>query len=124
MTRRLSRCVFPVKQLPEGPWIDCPSEIFGGIVRGWRGRGPQTGEAMHARGVTRFAFEGLVVSGLIALGACGSSGSSAASGSGEIPIVAAAGADVPYQFGANSYGVAGGAFLARANLGSSTVVLD
>ena len=43
---------------------------------------------------------------------------------GEIPIVAAAGADVPYQFRANSYGVAGGAFLAKANMGSSTVVID
>jgi hypothetical protein len=44
--------------------------------------------------------------------------------SGEIPIIAVTGADVPYQFGANSYGVTGGAFLAKANLGSSTVVLD
>ena len=69
-------------------------------------------------------IESLVVSGLIALTACGSSGSQGPSAGGEIPIVAAAGADVPYQFGANSYGVAGGAFLAKANMGSSTVVLD
>jgi hypothetical protein len=76
------------------------------------------------RGVTRFAFESLVVPGLMALTACGSAGSAGPSDSGEIPIVAAAGADVPYQFGTNSYGVVGGAFLAKANLGSSTVVLD
>jgi hypothetical protein len=75
-------------------------------------------------------FDGLVVSGLVALGAwvgagCGGGMGGAAGGSpGEIPIIAAAGADVPYQLGANGYGVTGGAFLARANLGSSTVVLD
>jgi hypothetical protein len=63
---------------------------------------------------------------LIALGAgCGGGSGSAVTGApGEIPIVAAAGSDVPYQLGANSYGVAGGAFLAKANMGSSTVVLD
>ena len=76
-------------------------------------------------------FGRLVVAGLIAFGACvsagcgGGTGSGAAAGHpGEIPIVAAAGADVPYQFGANSNAVVGGAFLAKANMGSSTVVLD
>jgi hypothetical protein len=43
---------------------------------------------------------------------------------GEIRIVRAAGADVPYQFAPNPYGITGGAFLARANLGSSSVVLE
>jgi hypothetical protein len=81
--------------------------MFGGIVR-----------------VMRIRLERLVVPGLMALTACGSSGSPGPAMSGEIPIVAAAGADVPYQFGANAYGVAGGAFLAKANMGSSTVVLD
>jgi hypothetical protein len=72
----------------------------------------------------------LVVWGLIALGAAGagcgggSAGPAVTGSPGEIPIVAAAGADVPYQFGTNSYGVAGGAFLAKANMGSSTVVID
>jgi hypothetical protein len=66
----------------------------------------------------------LVVVALMTASACVSSGSPAPAATGEIPIVAAAGADVPYQFGANAYGVAGGAFLAKANLGSSTVVLD
>jgi hypothetical protein len=79
---------------------------------------------MYVRDVTRFVIESLVVPGLMALTACGSSASQDPSASGEIPIVAAAGADVPYQFGANSFGVAGGAFLAKANLGSGTVVLD
>ncbi len=89
----------------------------------------------HARNVATFVFGSLVVPGLMALTACGGSGghSPSASGgtggmgggaTGEIPIVAAAGADVPYQFGDNSYGVTGGAFLAKAPLGSSTVVLD
>ena len=72
----------------------------------------------------RLAFGGFVVSGLVSLGACGSSGTTGTGSPGEIPIVAAPGADVPYQFGANSYGVVGGAFLAKANLGSATVVLD
>jgi len=76
------------------------------------------------RNVTRFVIGSLVVPGLMALTACDSSGTPGPSASGEIPIVAAAGAEVPYQLGANSYGVAGGAFLARANMGSSTVVLD
>jgi len=75
-----------------------------------------------------FVCNCLVASGLGALGACGGGGSSGPGGTGaspgEIPIVAAAGADVPYQLGMNSYGVAGGAFLAKANMGSSTVVLD
>ncbi len=44
--------------------------------------------------------------------------------SAELPIDAAPGADVPYQFGTNAYGVTGGAFLAKANLGSDSVVLD
>ena len=93
---------------------------------------------MYACKVTTFGFDGLVVSGLMALTGCVSMGSdgpagqlgkggtagSGVAGSGEIPIVAATGADVPYQFGANPYGVAGGAFLARASLGSSTVALD
>src|SRR5262249_34835240 len=94
---------------------------FGGIVRGWRGE-------MHARNATTFIFETLAILlailGLTTLGACGNSDNHAPSGSDEIPIVAAASADVPYQLGANSYGVAGGAFLAKANMGSSTVVLD
>src|SRR4029079_19626477 len=80
----------------------------------------------HTRKVTTFVFEGLVAAGLMTAAACGGGG---AKGPGpvancEIPIVAAAGADVPYQFGTNTYGVAGGAFLAKANMGSSTVVLD
>ena len=90
---------------------------------------------VYTRNVTTFVFESLVVSGLMALTACVSSGSHGPSGNGgtggmgggasvEIPIVAAPGAVVPYQLGANSYGVTGGAFLARANMGSSTVVLD
>jgi hypothetical protein len=79
---------------------------------------------MYLRNVTRFVNGSLVIPGLMALTACGNSASHAPSAGGEIPIVAAAGAEVPYQFGANSYGVAGGAFLAKANLGSSTVVLD
>ena len=72
----------------------------------------------------------LLVWGLLALGAAsagcggGASGSAVTGSPGEIPIVAAAGDDVPYQFGANMYGVAGGAFLAKAPMGSSTVVLD
>src|SRR5262245_8847872 len=75
--------------------------------------------------LTSFVFGSVVVAGVTTLAACGSSGGPGPSGSsGEIPIVVAAGADVPYQFGANSYGVTGGAFLAKANLGSSTVVLD
>jgi hypothetical protein len=69
-------------------------------------------------------FTRVVVLGLMTLPACGSSGSPSPSGSSEIPIVAAAGADVPYQFGTNSYGVTGGAFLAKAPMGSSTIVLD
>jgi hypothetical protein len=72
----------------------------------------------------RFVFKTVVVPAVLALSACGSSGGHAPSGSGEIPIIAAPGADVPYQLGTNPYGVAGGAFLAKANLGSSTVVLD
>jgi len=84
---------------------------------------------MHGRNITRFAVESLFVSGLMALTGCGSSGGGGPSGNGgtaggEIPIVAATvAADVPYQFGANAYGVAGGAFLAKASLGSSTVAL-
>jgi hypothetical protein len=80
--------------------------------------------AMDARKVVMIVFESLAVAGLTALTACGGSGTPGPSGNGEIPIVAAPGADVPYQFGANPYGVAGGAFLAKANMGSSTVVLD
>src|SRR5215831_7392094 len=79
---------------------------------------------MVAPKVTRPGFGSVVVLGLITLAGCGGSGSPAPAPTGEIPIVAAAGADVPYQFGANSYGVVGGAFLAKANMGSSTVVLD
>jgi hypothetical protein len=63
--------------------------------------------------------------GLMTLPACGNSGSHGSSGSGgEIPIVAADSVDVPYQYGTNTYAVAGGAFLAKAPMGSSTVVLD
>src|SRR5437764_7006169 len=80
--------------------------------------------SMYGRNVTTIVFESLVVPGLMALTACGSSGSPAPTANGEIPIVAAPGADVPYQLGTNTYGVAGGAFLAKANMGSSTVVLD
>ena len=84
---------------------------------------------MGTRKVTTFGFEGLLafgsIFGLTGFAACGSSGSkSPPPATGEIPIVAAAGADVPYQLGTNSYGVVGGAFLAKANMGSSTVVLD
>ncbi|HXU06576.1 MAG TPA: hypothetical protein VN903_36725 [Polyangia bacterium] len=87
---------------------------------------------MRARTIKKLVFGRLVVSGLLALGVgasegCGGGGmggATPAGAPGEIPIVAAAGADVPYQFGTNAYGVAGGAFLAKANLGSSTVVLD
>jgi hypothetical protein len=80
---------------------------------------------MSARSVATLVLQSLIVPALMALAGCGSSGSPGSSATGgEIPIVAAAGADVPYQLGANSYGVAGGAFLAKANLGSSTVVLD
>jgi hypothetical protein len=80
---------------------------------------------MHARNTTSLAFRGLIVSGLLSLGACGNSATPTDTRSpGEIPIVAAPGAVVPYQLGSNPYGVAGGAFLAKANLGSSTVVLD
>jgi len=86
---------------------------------------------VHVRRIPRVVFGGLV-----ALSACVSNGSDRGPGSGamggtaggaalgEIPIVAAAGADVPYQFGTNPYGVTGGAFLAKAPMGSSTVVLD
>jgi hypothetical protein len=72
--------------------------------------------------------------GLIGLNACVDSASNSAQGStggasgesasGEIPIVVATDASVPYQFGGNAYGVIGGAFLAKANFGSETVVLD
>jgi hypothetical protein len=86
-----------------------------------------TGEemTMDARKITTAVFERLAIAGLMTLAACSSSAPQGpAAASGEIPIVAAAGADVPYQFGANTYGVAGGAFLAKANMGSSTVVVD
>jgi hypothetical protein len=83
---------------------------------------------METRSIMSLKFRGLVISGLVSLGACGSPGTTAgkadARASGEIPIVAAPGADVPYQFGTNSYGVTGGAFLAKASMGSDTVVLD
>lgn len=89
----------------------------------------------RARNVATFVFGSLLVAGLMAVSACGgstahsppaSSGTGGMGGgvSGEIPIVAATSADVPYQFGDNSYGVTGGAFLAKAPMGSSTVVLD
>jgi hypothetical protein len=79
---------------------------------------------MSARNAMRFVFERVVVPGLVAVAGCGTSDSQALSESGEIPIASAAGAGVPYQLGANPYGVAGGTFLAKANMGSSTVVLD
>jgi len=44
--------------------------------------------------------------------------------SGEIPIVASAPADAPYQFGSNDYGIQGAAFFARAPMGNSAVMLD
>lgn len=34
------------------------------------------------------------------------------------------GGDVPYQLGANDYGITGGAFLAKSPMGATTVVLD
>jgi hypothetical protein len=43
---------------------------------------------------------------------------------GEIPIVASAPADAPYQFGSNDYGIQGAAFFARAPMGNSAVMLD
>jgi hypothetical protein len=91
---------------------------------------------MHTRNIMNLVYACLIVPGLVSPCACGSAGSGRASdsgatggmtgagASGEIPIVAAPGAAVPYQFGANSHGVAGGAFLAKANFGSDTVVLD
>jgi hypothetical protein len=78
----------------------------------------------------RLALTAALVAPLVSLGGCVSSGSGmkgagGTSGvSGEIPIVAAASAAVPYQLGTNSYGVTGGAFLAKANLGSETVAID
>jgi hypothetical protein len=80
----------------------------------------------HNINIMSLAFGSFIVSGLASLSGCGSSrttGPTGPSAPGVIPIVAAAG-DVPYQFGANSYGVTGGAFLAKANLGSDTVMLD
>jgi hypothetical protein len=41
-----------------------------------------------------------------------------------IPIVAGGSAAVPYQFGANTFGITGSAFFAKSAQGSSTVVLD
>lgn len=80
---------------------------------------------MRARTIKKLVLERLVVSTSLALGAgCGGGKGAAPGAPGEIPIVAAAGADVPYRLGANSYGVTGGAFLAKANMGSSTVALD
>jgi len=55
-------------------------------------------------------------------GATGGAGGTTNVIAGELPIVVAAGADVPYQFGDNSYGVTGGAFLAKAPMGSRAVV--
>ncbi|MES1187711.1 MAG: hypothetical protein ABUL60_28090 [Myxococcales bacterium] len=43
---------------------------------------------------------------------------------GAIPIVPAMGGDVPYQLGTNTYGISGGAFLAKSPMGATTVVLD
>jgi hypothetical protein len=82
--------------------------------------------------VMRLAVSISIVAPLASLGGCVSSGMHGSSGgagsgggvSGQIPIVAAAGADVPYQLGTNPYGVTGGAFLAKANLGSETVAID
>jgi hypothetical protein len=96
---------------------------------------------MHVQRITATPFATCAFSALLALlalGACGTSGSDHSSGNGatggtggttnviagELPIVVAAGADVPYQFGDNSYGVTGGAFLAKAPMGSGTLVLD
>lgn len=60
-----------------------------------------------------------------AAGAAAAAGAAGASTpSGAIPIVAGAGADVPYQFGMNSYGIQGAAFFARSAMGTSSVVLD
>jgi hypothetical protein len=82
------------------------------------------GDAMRARDTMGFPFMRWILCGLIAAAACGSSGTTGAGTPGEIPIVAAAGADVPYQLGHNPYGITGGAFFAKANQGSETVVLD
>jgi len=80
---------------------------------------------MPARRRTDLALGALIVTGLVWLGACGGSGTTAATGApGEIPIVAAPGAAVPYQLGSNNYGVTGGAFLAKASKGSESVLLD
>jgi len=106
----------------------CQRATFGGIVRVRK-------VPMHARSISRVVFAGLAFTVLAAIGGCvstapertpgnGAMGGTGGAGSGEIPIVAATSADVPYQFGANPYGVVGGAFLARASMGSSTVVLD
>jgi hypothetical protein len=59
-----------------------------------------------------------------AAGAVAPAGAGAGTLSGAIPIVAGAGADVPYQFGMNSYGIQGAAFFARSAMGTSSVVLD
>lgn len=75
----------------------------------------------------------------IALPACGSSGGKGATGgggtgggaggagggtaAGQIPIVMATG-DVPFKFGANSYGINGAAFYAEAPMDVGAVALD
>ena len=93
---------------------------------------------MNVRRITAIPLATCAFSALLALGGCGTSGSDHSSGNsatggaggmtnviaGELPIIVAAGADVPYQFGDNPYGVTGGAFLAKAPMGSDTVVLD
>lgn len=70
---------------------------------------------------------GLVGWALVALSSgCGSGDKTTSTpnvASDEIPIVKVTSADVPYRLGSNSFGISGAAFLARANLGSSSVEL-
>jgi len=70
----------------------------------------------------RLALTASIAAGCVSSGMKGAGSDGGASGG--IPIVAAPGADVPYQLGTNSYGVTGGAFLAKANFGSETVAID
>jgi len=79
---------------------------------------------MRSRDLTAVLLRAIAAAGVLSLTACGGSATMATGAPGQIPIVAAPGAAVPYQFGANAYGVTGGAFLAKANMGSGTVALD
>jgi len=88
---------------------------------------------MHTRTFSGLAVAGMILWGFFSFAGCGSStanpdasggGGKSGGAAGEIPIIAAPSSDVPYQFGMNGYGVAGGAFLAKANMGSQTIALD